>query len=251
MTAPLIYNEKKKVIYESTYLLFIDKTPVNEELKNYFNLFNIGIIEQKTITPISYKPKMLTAILIHWSLLKNEVQAIHQLYKTYSMPLLIISDYPNEDVCIKVLEAGADDFIIKPIHPKVLHARINAINRRVLSESEKIKQEKEIFTFTHWRLHPTSRQVFNHITNQELELSAGEYDLLFFFIQEPQRVLNRELLLHISKNGYFNHFDRRIDIQISRLRKKIEIDAKKPKLIKTIRNHGYIFTAPVICIKEI
>jgi DNA-binding NarL/FixJ family response regulator len=143
MTAPLIYNAKK-IIYESSYLLFIDKTPVSEELKNYFDLFNIGIMEQKKITPISYKPEILTAILIHWSLLKNELQTIQQLYKTYSIPLLIISDYPNEDVCIKVLEAGADDFIIKPIHPKALHARINAINRRILSKSKQIKQEKEI-----------------------------------------------------------------------------------------------------------
>lgn len=92
--------------------------------------------------------------------------------------------------------------------------------------------------------------MFRDNTNEELSLSAGEYDLLLTFVQQPQRVLDRELLLHITKNSDLNPFDRRIDVQISRLRQKIEVDAKNPTLIKTIRNGGYMFTAQVTTLKE-
>ena len=97
--------------------------------------------------------------------------------------------------------------------------------------------------------YPASRQVFDE-QNQELQLSVGEYDLLYTFVQQPQRVLDREFLLQVTKNSDLNPFDRRIDVQISRLRQKIEVDTKQPDLIKTIRNGGYMFTAPVTVVKE-
>lgn len=234
---------------ESNYLLFIDKTPVSADLKNYFAQFNIAIVQQHKLSPVPQLPKIPTAILIHWSVLKNQLQTIHQLYTTYPVPLLVISDHPDEEACINVLEAGADDFIIQPIYPRELHARVSAINRRVLRTRHTQEPEKEVLTFVNWRLYPASRRVFSE-NNQELLLSAGEYDLLLTFIQQPQRVLDREFLLQITKNSDLNPFDRRVDVQISRLRQKIEIDAKKPILIKTIRNGGYMFTAAVTNIKK-
>ena len=88
------------------------------------------------------------------------------------------------------------------------------------------------------------------INDKELCLSAGEYELLLIFLQNPQKILDREFLLHLTKNDDLSPLDRRIDVQISRLRQKIESDVKKPSLIKTIRNEGYIFTAFVTSIKE-
>ncbi|MFT4060317.1 MAG: response regulator transcription factor [Legionella sp.] len=235
---------------DPNYLLFIDETSVCEDIKNYFVQFNTAIIEQQKLFPLKTEFGIPIAILVHWSLLKDDLQAIYQFYTTYQVPLLVISDYPDEEICIKVLEAGADDFIIKPIYPRELHARLNAINRRVLRVRQQHSEEKEAYVFNNWRLYPAARRIFNNENNQELPLSAGEYDLLLTFIQQPQRVLDRELLLHITKNSDLNPFDRRIDVQISRLRQKIEIDAKKPLLIKTIRNSGYLFTAKVIIVKE-
>ena len=234
---------------QPSYLLFIDETPASEELKNYFAQFNTAIVQQHSLPPIPHESGAPTAILIHWSILKNELQTIHEFY-SISVPLLVINDYQNEEVCIKVLEAGADDFIIKPIHPRELHARVSRINRRVLRAQQPTEQEKKVFAFTHWRLDTASRRVVNEENNQELPLSSGEYDLLLTFMQQPQRVLDREFLLQITKNSDLNPFDRRVDVQISRLRQKIEIDAKKPLLIKTIRNGGYIFTAEVEVIKK-
>jgi two-component system OmpR family response regulator len=232
------------------YLLFIDRTPINKELKNYFAQFNITLVQQDRLPPIVQEKGTLLALLIHWSVLNNELQKLHQLYTHYKVPILVISDYPDEEICVQALEAGADDLITNPIYPRELHARISAINRRVLREDQP-EQEKEIFVFNNWRLYPSSRRVFNEDTHQELPLSAGEYDLLLTFVQQPQRVLDREFLLQITKNSDLNPFDRRIDVQISRLRQKIEPGVKKPLLIKTIRNEGYLFTASVITIKEV
>jgi DNA-binding response OmpR family regulator len=231
------------------YLLFIDQDPVSDDLKKYFAQFSIEIVQQNQLHSVHYESKPPIAILIHWSILKNDPLIIHQFYTNYPVPLLIINDIPDEEACIKVLEAGADDFIVKPLYPRELHARVSAINRRVLRAQQQTECEKEVLTFSNWRLYPASRRVFSS-TNEELILSAGEYDLLLTFVQQPQRVLDRDLLLHITKNSELNPFDRRVDVQISRLRQKIEVDAKKPALIKTIRNGGYMFTAQVASMKE-
>lgn len=233
----------------TTYLLFIDEIPVSEDLKNYFAQFNIKTVQQSTLPPI-FKTGMPLALLIHWSILRNQIQTIHQLYANHLIPLLIINDFPDEETCIKVLEEGADDFIVKPIHPRELHARLSTINRRVLSAQKQSNPEKVILMFDNWRIYPASRRVFNENNNHELLLSAGEYDLLLTFIQQPQQVLDREFLLQVTKNSDTNPLDRKIDVQISRLRQKIEHDVKNPLLIKTIRNGGYIFTAPVKNTKE-
>lgn len=231
------------------YLLFIDNTSVSEDLKDYFAKFNLDIMQQQKIHPIHTEHGMPAAILIHWSILKSEPDTIYQLYNNYPVPIIIINDLPDEESSITMLESGADDFMIKPLYPRELHARIGAITRRVIRAQQKAAHGKDVLMFTNWRLYPASRQVFGD-NNQELLLSAGEYDLLLTFVQQPQRVLDREFLLQITKNTDLAPFDRRIDVQISRLRQKIEVDAKKPALIKTIRNGGYMFTARVVTLKE-
>lgn len=231
------------------YLLVIDKNPVSGALKDYFAKFNLEIIKQEYLHPIHTEQGLPTAILIHWSILQEEPTVINQFYHNYPVPLIIIADQFDEQICISMLEGGADDFLINPLYPRELHARISAITRRVVRAQQKTDHGKEVYMFNTWRLHPSSRQVFGE-NNRELQVSAGEYDLLLTFVQQPQRVLDREFLLQITKNTDLNPFDRRIDVQISRLRQKIEIDAKKPVLIKTIRNGGYMFTARVVILKE-
>jgi len=231
------------------FLLIIDDAPIAADLLDYFAKFHIEIKHQKTLYPLKVEQNIPTAILINWSIIKNEPDMIHQFYKTYPSPILIINDVADEEICISVLHHGADDFLIKPIYPRELHARINAISRRVERTGKKGASEKEIYTFANWRLISASRQVFD-LNNNELHLSAGEYDLLYTFVQQPQCILDRELLSQLTKNNNLNPFDRRIDVQISRLRQKIEDNAKKPKLIKTIRNGGYMFTSHVVVSKE-
>ncbi len=245
----IIFFAGMKLMTNDHYLLIIDPNPVNQDLKDYFNKFNIRIIQQNTLYPLAVEHHFPDAILINWSILKQNNYLINQFYQNYPVPLIIINDRKNEEVCINLLEAGADDVIISPIYPRELHARINAILRRVHRGQQKAIRAKEVLMFSKWRLYPAARQVFDD-NNEELKLSAGEYDLLLTFVHQPQRVLDRETLLNVTKNTALSPLDRRIDVQISRLRQKIEIDAKKPILIKTIRNGGYMFTPRVVTLKE-
>jgi len=231
------------------YLLIIDPAPLDHEIKNYFAQFNIEVMQEKNLDLISAYHELPNALLIDYAVLHDNPEIIKQFYIKYPVPLFITCEQRNEDFCIDMLEAGADDFLIKPIYPRELHARINAISRRVLRTTPKLEQEREVLSFMRWRVYLSSRQVFDQ-NNNEVILSVGEYELLLIFIQNPQKILNREFLSRLTKNIHLNPLDRRIDVQISRLRQKIESDARKPVLIKTIRNGGYIFTAPVVILKE-
>ncbi|RUR06980.1 winged helix-turn-helix domain-containing protein [Legionella sp. km772] len=228
------------------YLLIIDTAPVDKDLKEYFLHFNIEIIQKSYLDIEHHYEQQPLAIIISSSILKKNPGLISELYKNYQLPLLISGEEPNDGFSIQMLEEGADDFMLKPLYPRELHARIKAIKRRVTSTGQ--TQDKEILSFMQWRVYPASRQLFNQ-SNEELFLSAGEYELLLIFLHNPQKILDREFLLQLTKNVDLSPFDRRIDVQISRLRQKIENDAKKPTLIKTIRNAGYIFTATVATIR--
>ncbi|STX40851.1 DNA-binding response regulator [Legionella donaldsonii] len=231
------------------YLLIIDNAPPDGRLLEYFAKFDYQIEQQTDLSQLSGNISQPEALLINWALIQEDPAQIDNLYHRFQVPLIIISEQANENICVRMLEAGADDFLIKPIHPRELHARISAISRRVQRSSQEAESEKNVFLFANWRLYPASRQLFDN-KNQELPLSVGEYELLLAFVRQPQRVLGREFLLQLTKNTDLTPFDRRIDVQISRLRQKIEPNAKKPALIKTIRNGGYLFTARVLAVKE-
>lgn len=231
------------------YLLIIDDAPRDPRLEEYFDKFDYQIIQHSNLSALENEKEDAAALLINAALMEMDSQTIKKLYQNYSVPLIIISEQADEELCVRMLEEGADDYIVKPIHPRELHARIGAITRRVQRSKKESDQEKEVLSFANWRLYPGSRQIFDE-NQQELQLSAGEYDLLLAFVRQPQRVLGREFLLQITKSSDLNPFDRRIDVQISRLRQKIETDAKHPALIKTIRNGGYLFTATVLLFKE-
>ncbi|MFA6301907.1 MAG: winged helix-turn-helix domain-containing protein [Legionella sp.] len=226
------------------YLLIIDKEPIKQELESYFAYFSIKVVHQNCLYPIKQNLGTPMALLINWAILKPDPQILTQLYHSNSVPILVYADTYDEEVCIFALETGADDFLTKPLYPRELHTRIKAISRRTNRQEKTNIRGKDALVFANWRLYPASRQIFDE-HNNELQLSAGEYDLLYIFVQQPQRVLDRDFLLQITKQSDHNPFDRRIDVQISRLRQKIEPNTKKPTLIKTIRNGGYIFTAQV------
>lgn len=245
----LAKNGDTMMLAHRKYLLIIDNTAQDKQLIDYFAKFNFQIDQQPDFSRLGTENEKPEALLINSSLVQADPSILSKLYKRYDSPILVISPEPNESLCVSLLEAGADDFLVKPLHPRELHARISAIARRVQRATQAIEQEKEIFIFADWRIYPASRQIFD-MALHELQLSAGEYDLLLAFVRQPQRVLSREFLLQITKNSGKNPLDRRIDVQISRLRQKIETDTKKPALIKTIRNSGYMFTAKVQTIKE-
>jgi len=161
-----------------------------------------------------------------------------------AVPIIMLTAVAEETDRIVGLEIGADDYLPKPFNPRELLARIRAILRRAepLREAP-VTQEQ--FHFQDWTLDPRSR-LLTDPGGAAVELTSGEFDLLVAFAKRPNRVLSRDQLLDITKGREAMPFDRSIDVQLSRLRKKIEVDHKAPRLIKTVRGGGYMFATEVV-----
>jgi DNA-binding response OmpR family regulator len=141
------------------------------------------------------------------------------------------------------LEMGADDYIPKPVDLRELLARVKAVLRRLrLSHAAETEEDKEgsIVAFGANRLNLDSQKLFN-ADGEEVAITSMEFDLLKVFSEHPNRVLTRDHLLNLSHQRGWEHFDRSIDIRVSRLRKKIEADPTKPQVIKTVHGKGYMF----------
>lgn len=229
----------------SQYLLILDTDKPDSRLTQYFTDFNFAITHFQDYQTLLSTTLIPAVILINWQCLPKEAsQQLKTLAARFSVPMIMISNESNPEAAISLLENGADDFLIKPLNPRELHARIAAINRRIKNITKKQSSDKVALTFHNWHLYPASHQLFND-KNEEISLSISEYNLLLAFLRQPQQILDREFLLQVTKNCDLSPQDRRIDIQISRLRQKIELNSKKPLFIKTIRNKGYLFTAQV------
>ncbi len=164
-----------------------------------------------------------------------------------TIPIIMLTANGDDTDRIIGLEMGADDYIAKPFNPRELVARIKAVLRRSHEPSVGQASKRlasDIFSFAGWRLEAKTRRLVsaNHI---EVVLSAGEYALLNTFVTRPRRILSRDQLLELLHNKSYDPFDRSIDIQVSRLRQKIEEDPKKPQIIKTVRGGGYLFSPSV------
>lgn len=142
------------------------------------------------------------------------------------------------------LEMGADDYLAKPFEFRELEARIRAVLRRRLAETGDAASFSSNYLFAGWKLDPRQRQLLAH-DGSVVDLTTGEFDLLLVFVERSQRVLNRDQLMDLTRGRDAMPFDRSIDVQVSRLRRKIESDPNAPKLIKTVRSAGYLFTPAV------
>jgi len=143
------------------------------------------------------------------------------------------------------LEMGADDYLPKPFHLRELLARVKSVLRRVSSRSaEGAPAQRSQARFAGWHLDLSSRELFSP-SGKEVRLTTGEFDLLAAFVNNANQVLTRDRLLDLARNREAGPFDRTIDVQVGRLRRKLEDDPQKPSMIKTVRGTGYIFTPAV------
>jgi two-component system OmpR family response regulator len=143
------------------------------------------------------------------------------------------------------LEMGADDYLPKPFHLRELLARVKSVLRRVQSRTgDNPSPNRSRAEFAGWHLDLSSRELLSP-TGEEIRLTTGEFDLLTAFVNNANQVLSRDRLLDLARNREAGPFDRTIDVQVGRLRRKLEDDPQNPNLIKTVRGSGYIFTPPV------
>lgn len=160
------------------------------------------------------------------------------------MPVLMLTARGEPIDRVVGLEMGADDYLPKPFEPRELLARIRNILRRTRALPETQAGSVKRYHFIDWVLDTGLRQLTSP-QSVVVPLSGAEYRLLQIFLDHPQRVLNRDQLMDMTKGRDADPFDRSIDLQISRLRQKLGDDARAPTLIKTVRNEGYILSAPV------
>jgi two-component system OmpR family response regulator len=164
-----------------------------------------------------------------------------------TVPIVMLTAMGEDTDRIVGLEMGADDYVPKPFNPRELLARIKAVLRRAGAPQPQAVQgaSGNRFSFHGWMLDVSTRDLTSP-DGVVLTLSAGEFDLLQAFVEHPRRVLSRDQLLDFARGRQAIPFDRSIDIQVSRLRRKLNDDAKDPQLIKTVRGGGYLFTPEVV-----
>jgi two-component system OmpR family response regulator len=165
-----------------------------------------------------------------------------RLAATGGPPIIMLSAMGEDTDRIVGLELGADDYLAKPCNPRELLARVRAVLRRaeLRGSAAGIGAGCE---FAGWRLDLVRRELRSP-QGVVVNLSSGEFSLLRAFVERPQRVLTRDQLLDFARGPDSDAFDRAIDVQISRLRRKLD-DGGGQDLIRTIRNEGYMFTAKV------
>ncbi len=167
-----------------------------------------------------------------------------RLRATSSLPVIMLTAMGEETDRIVGLELGADDYLPKPFNPRELLARIKAVLRRAHALPGVAAERPATIGFAGWMLDVATRRLESP-GGVAVELSAGEYDLLAAFLDHPRRVLSRDQLLDLSRGRAAAPFDRSVDVQVGRLRRKIELDPKDPQIIKTVRGGGYMFTPEV------
>jgi len=167
------------------------------------------------------------------------------LRETTDIPVILLTAMAEETDRVVGLEIGADDYVTKPFNPRELLARVKAVLRRTNTmPTQRGEIAARRYTFGSWRLDVGQREIVGG-DGVAVPLSTAEFHLLAAFVEHPKMILSRDRLLDFTKGKSANVFDRSIDNQVSRLRKKIEMDPKKPTLIKTVWGGGYIFTGDV------
>ncbi|MDR7141811.1 response regulator [Rhizobium sp. BE258] len=174
---------------------------------------------------------------------ENGLELLREIRNTSDVPVLMLTG--QDDVTDKVvgLEIGADDYIAKPFHLRELLARLRTILRRrtVSDHPSAASDADETLLFDGWTL-DVSRRRLTSPDGGDVTMTTGEFDMLVVFVRNRGRVLSRETLMDLTRNRHLEAFDRAIDAQIVRLRKKIEADPREPALIQSVRGVGYVFT---------
>jgi two-component system OmpR family response regulator len=164
----------------------------------------------------------------------------------HSVAIIMLTALGEPSDRVVGLELGADDYLTKPFDARELLARVRAVLRRTgESRTPFGDTPRPVMEFADWRLDVTRRELRSP-EKVMIPLSAGEFELLLVFAEHPRRVLSRQQLLDLARGETHDAFDRSIDVQVSRLRRKLESDITSTPMIRTIRNVGYLFTPHVV-----
>ena len=228
------------------YVLIVDNDPtVRRNVSEYFSNHNIPTISAPDWNELKCTDGLPSLIVMDRQTSRNDGLDRLRSIRKCDVPVIMTGHVPDEMDRVIGLELGADDYVVKPFGLRELLARARAILRRrgMASAARTGGSERGGYRFGGWRLERRSRRlVAPH--ERPVSLSKGEYALLVAFLQAPLRPLSREHLLQATR-VHQDIFARSIDVQVSRLRRKLEIDVGQPQMIQTESGIGYVFSLPV------
>ncbi len=224
-------------------LIVDDDLDIRESLSDYFNAngFDTKSAENAEVARAALANHRFEAIILDVMMPGEDgLSLCRYISETYDTPILMLTAL-NEDMDrIVGLEIGADDYLAKPFNPRELLARIRAILRRRSSRETPETDLNKIYYFDNWQFDAVHHQLIDP-EGSKIEMTSGEAKLLQVLLGATNRVLSRDYLLEQVSDRIAGVFDRSIDNQISRLRKKLERDPRNPTYIKTVRGGGYRF----------
>jgi two-component system, OmpR family, response regulator len=233
------------------HILIVDDDPqIRELLQEYFTSNELRV-------NVASSGREMTGILVDHSIdlvvldlrLAGEDGMVlaRRLREESAIPIILLTGVHDEADRIMGLELGADDYLTKPFSPRELLARVRTVLRRTKGEAltETKQKDARAYRFASFELNMRTRRLSKNQPGRRIDLSNGEFNLLAALVAAPQRVLTRDQLLEAS-HVYDNEvYDRSIDIQVFRLRRKIESNPSQPQFILTERSVGYLFNSPV------
>ena len=227
----------------SSRLLVVDDDPELRELAQAYLMKN-GFIVNTVESSVGMDEFLATNdvdLLILDLMLPGEhgLAIAKRLKKKKDLPIIIVSAQGEDIDRIVGLEIGADDYLPKPFNPRELLARIRAVLRRSSGKKEEKETESSRLVFNDYELDVNAHSLSRG--GEKVSLTSGEFDLLALLAANPNRVLHRDTILDRLTGAERSPFDRSIDVRVTRLRGKLELDPSKPELIKTIWGKGYMF----------
>ena len=236
----------------SVHILVVDDDPLMRELIGEYlseNDLRVSLAADGAEMAAVLADAVVDMVLLDLRLKGEDgMQLARKLREDSAIPVIIVTGKKDEADRVMGLEFAADDYIMKPFSNRELLARIRAVLRRTQSSQAAAPKAREAkcraYRFGGWELNLLARRL-TAPEGHRVELSNGEFNLLLALCEAPQRALSRDRLLELSRMHGAEVYDRSIDVQILRLRRKIEVDPAQPQFIKTERGSGYYFDSTV------
>jgi two-component system, OmpR family, response regulator len=232
------------------HILVVDDDPqIRELLEEYLteNALRVSVASSGTQMGKILADEAIDLVVLDLRLAGEDGMAIARTLRTSSaIPIVMLTGVRDEADRVMGLELGADDYLTKPFSPRELLARIRTVLRRTKSTALAQARQREIraYRFAEFELNVRTRRLRRR-DGENIELTNREFNLLAALLAAPERILTRDQLLEASRVYDNEVYDRAIDVQVLRLRRKIEPDASQPRFIVTERGVGYIFRSPV------
>ncbi|MGH6786364.1 MAG: response regulator [Novosphingobium sp.] len=230
-----------------TRLLLVDDEPgLREPLAEYLSRQGFAVSQAASAAEARTRLRDETPDLVLLDIMmpgEDGLSLCRHLTETRAIPTILLTARGEATDRVVGLEIGADDYVVKPFEPRELVARIRSVLRRAAKGAPPAAEES-LFAFEGWRLDPLKRRLIDP-EGALVSISSVEFRLLMAFVEHPRQVLDRDRLLDLVQGREAHLFDRAVDNQVSRLRRKVEADSRNPTLIQTVWGGGYMLAADV------